>query len=62
MFVIGSCSYIAALFYLFFYFLSFTQWFDSDLVNVQPIQKCKITGVSFIAVMEVLRNLNWEVF
>lgn len=62
MFVTGSYSCIAALFYLFFYFLSFTQWFDSDLVNVQPIQKGKITGVSFIAVMEVLRNLNWEVF
>ena len=58
MFVIGSCFCVANWFYLVFHFLSFTQWFDSDLVNVQPIQKGKITGVSFIAVMEVLRNLN----
>lgn len=62
MFVIGSWSCVVALFYPFFfvlfnyYFLGFTQRFDSDFVNAQPIQKGKITGVSFIAVMEVLRN------
>lgn len=62
-FVIGSWSCVVALFYPFFcfvlfnyYFLGFTQRFDSDFVNAQPIQKGKITGVSFIAVMEVLRN------